>query len=84
MQSQINERLKKIISVQLHIPLEQIDDNAKIHAQLGLDSLDVVNLMSAIGIEFNIILKEKDVIHVETLQQLSAVVLREITDKQRV
>ncbi len=47
MKNQINHRIKTIIAAQSQIPIENIHDNSKFHANLGFDSLDVVNLISA-------------------------------------
>ena len=66
----IENRLKQIVSAQLDIPIEQIKKDSKFHANLGLDSLDVVNLLSAINLEFGIQLFEQDVTEIETPAQM--------------
>ncbi|WP_304986049.1 hypothetical protein [Coxiella-like endosymbiont] len=55
MKIEIKHRIKEIISIQTQIPIENIYDASKFHANLGFDSLDVVkdvvNLISAINME---------------------------------
>lgn len=70
MQENIVEKLKQIITAQLNLPMGTIDINTKFHADLGLDSIDVVSLINAINIEFNIKLIEQEVIDIDTVQQM--------------
>ena len=71
MNTEIANRIKKIISAQLNIPMANICYDAKFHANLGLDSLDVVNLIAGINMEFAIRLTENDIIDVETIAALA-------------
>ncbi|AAO89879.1 acyl carrier protein [Coxiella burnetii] len=81
MKNQINHRIKTIIAAQSQIPIENIHDNSKFHANLGFDSLDVVNLISAINMEFSLNLMENDIIHLETVAELVDCVEQKIENK---
>ncbi len=70
MSDSIEAKLKHIIAAQIDIPIDEIHGDSKFHANLGLDSLDVVNLISAINMEFKIRLMEKDIIEIDTMNQL--------------
>lgn len=70
MSDSIEAKLKQIIAAQIDVPIDEIHADSKFHANLGLDSLDVVNLISAINMEFKIRLMEKDIIEIDTVSQL--------------
>lgn len=81
MKSKINHRIKTIIAAQSQIPIENIHDDSKFHANLGFDSLDVINLISAINLEFSLNLSENEIIHIETVAELVDCVERQVNKK---
>ena len=56
-------RVREIIANTLRIELEQVLDTADIMDDLGADSLDVLDLIIALGEEFGISISDADVIN---------------------
>ena len=67
----IEEKLRQIVSAQLEIPIETINKESKFHGNLGLDSLDVVNLLGTINVAFGTKLFERDVAEIETIEDMA-------------
>ncbi|MFT8229652.1 MAG: acyl carrier protein [Enterobacterales bacterium] len=56
----IENRVKKIISEQLGVKIEEVKNNSSFIKDLGADSLDTVELIMAIEEEFNIEISDED------------------------
>jgi acyl carrier protein len=57
---QIVARVQHVISEHLGIPRDQVTRNAKLMADLGADSLDIVEIVMAIEEEFGISYSDED------------------------
>lgn len=66
--STIEERVKNLITEQLGIHINEIDNNASFVEDLGADSLDTVELVMAIEEEFNIEIPDEDAEKIITVQ----------------
>lgn len=69
--------LQNIISRELDIPTDQIQEHTDFSADLGADSIDSLSILAQVNNEFNIQLKEKDVYEVSTVGQLYQVILNQ-------
>nr|YP_010337411.1 acyl carrier protein [Pulvinaster venetus]UNJ16996.1 acyl carrier protein [Pulvinaster venetus] len=63
------ERVKEIVSEQLGVELDKINDNANFANDLGADSLDTVELVMAIEEEFNIEIPDEEAEKIANLSQ---------------
>ena len=66
------EKVREILSLQLDIDKEKIDEATNIAEDLGADSLDVVELMMSIEEDFNITIDEEDVRMFKTVGDVAA------------
>ncbi len=64
----IEDRVKKIISEQLGIKLDEVKNNKSFVDDLGADSLDTVELVMALEEEFNIEIPDEDAEKIITVQ----------------
>ena len=69
-------RAKQILSKRLGIPLDSLALDAGLVDDLGLDSIDIVELTIATEQEFNIMLGDDELQDVRTVRDLVAVVER--------
>jgi acyl carrier protein len=66
----IISELKKIISIQLGIPESKIHEHHEIVADLGADSLDLIELVMEIETKFKIAIEEHEYENARTVQQI--------------
>lgn len=64
------EKIKNILLEQLDIEEKDIKLESKLIEDLGADSLDVAEIISAIEGEFNVEFDKKDLVNIETIQDL--------------
>ncbi len=64
----IDDRVKKIISDQLNVKLEDIDNNKYFINDFGADSLDVIELIMAFEEEFDIEISDEEAEKINTVQ----------------
>lgn len=64
------EKIKNILLEQLDIEEKDIKLESKLIEDLGADSLDVAEIVSAIEGQFNVEFAKKDLENVETIQDL--------------
>lgn len=64
------EKIKNILLEQLDIEEKNIKLESKLIEDLGADSLDVAEIVSAIEGQFNVEFAKKDLENVETIQDL--------------
>nr|YP_010338104.1 acyl carrier protein [Erythrolobus coxiae]UNJ17689.1 acyl carrier protein [Erythrolobus coxiae] len=67
--SQVLDRVKNIISHQLGVDKDNVTPSAKFVADLGADSLDIVELVMSIEEEFDIEIMDEDAANVSNLQE---------------
>jgi acyl carrier protein len=69
--SEVTDAVNEVFADSFEIPREQIKPEAQIFADLGLDSLDVVDLVAAIQKRFGIQVRDDERIRsIRTLQDL--------------
>ncbi len=66
--SNIHERVKKIISDQLNVKLNEVLNDKFLINDLGADSLDVIELIMALEEEFNIEISDEVAEKIDTVQ----------------
>jgi acyl carrier protein len=64
----IEFKVKKIVSEQLGVPLDIIQNSSKFVADLGGDSLDTVEMVLTLEDEFNIVVEEEDAEQMDSVQ----------------
>lgn len=72
MSNDLKERVKQVIPEHLEIPAEGFDDDTSFSQQLGLDSLDAMDLLLAIDEAFGVRIPAERMDHVDNLNQLVA------------
>ncbi len=66
--SSLEERIKEIISDQLGVKLEEVENNKFFINDLGADSLDIIELIMALEEEFNIEISDDLAEKIDTVQ----------------
>lgn len=69
------EKILEIISEYLDIPIEQITDDLELKDRLGLDSLDIIELVIEFEKEFSCNIPDDDYMYVKTVRDVVKVVL---------
>lgn len=69
-------RVKQILTNRLGIPAEEIRTDAKLVEDLGMDSLDAVELAIATEREFSVEISDEQVAKLETVADIMALVQR--------
>ncbi|MCQ8771384.1 acyl carrier protein [Streptomyces telluris] len=67
--STIEERVKRIIAEQLNVTLEEVTNNASFE-ELGADSLDLVELGTALEFEFSTDIPDEEAERITTVQDV--------------
>jgi acyl carrier protein len=66
----IEERVNLVLAEQLCLDDEAITPQSKIEEDFGADSLDVTECVMALEAEFDIVISDKDVAKLETVQDV--------------
>lgn len=66
----MKNRVKKLISNQFGIELKDIKDSSNLVSDLGLDSLDAIELIMACEEEFSIEISDDEVEKIETFEDI--------------
>ncbi len=66
--SSLEERIKEIISDQLGVKLDEIENDKFFINDLGADSLDIIELIMALEEEFNIEISDELAEKIDTVQ----------------
>ena len=74
MNSNIAQKVQKVLRIQLGVEEDKIRPEAKIADDLGADSLDTVELIMAFEEEFDIVIPEEDAEKLLTVKDLIAYV----------
>ena len=61
------EEVRKILAEQLYLSEDEVKPTSRIKADLGADSLDVVDLVMALEDEFNVEIPEDQVENIKTV-----------------
>ena len=70
----IKQRVYNIIIRELDVPDEAVTDDADLVKDLGMDSIDTLNIQTAFQMELDISLTEKEVVDIKTVAQLIDIV----------
>jgi acyl carrier protein len=65
------EELKELISEQLGVDLDRIDDDTNIIEDLGADSLDVAELLMTLEDQYNVIVPDDEVTKLKTVRDVA-------------
>ena len=80
MSDELTERILKVIATSKRIPVEQITIDSEFQ-QLGIDSMDAVEILFALENEFDINIPDEEVRHVRNVRQMAEGVEKLIADK---
>jgi len=80
MSDELTERILKVIATSKRMPVEQITIDSEFQ-QLGIDSMDAVEILFALENEFYINIPDEEVRHVSTVRQMAEGVEKLIADK---
>jgi len=69
MSQELTERVLKTIAASKRIPLEQVTIDGEFQ-QLGIDSMDAVEILFALENEFDISIPDEEVRHVRNVRQM--------------
>ena len=65
------EKIQAMLAEVLNLPLEKITPDAKIVEDLGADSLDLVELLSQLEDEYNIVIPDEEVENLSTVASVA-------------
>lgn len=68
------EKVKKLVSSQLNISIDKINNDSKLIEDLGADSLDVVEMLMTLEEEFGINIPDEDTANMSTIQEIADVI----------
>ena len=80
MSDELTERILKVIATSKRIPVEQITIDSEFQ-QLGIDSMDAVEILFALENEFDINIPDEEVRHVRNVRQMAEGVEKLIAEK---
>jgi acyl carrier protein len=80
MSDELTKRILKVIATSKRIPVEQVTIDSEFQ-QLGIDSMDAVEILFALENEFDINIPDEDVRHVLNVRQMAEGVEKLIADK---
>lgn len=78
----MREKLIKTISKTLNLPEEKVTLNANFSDDLGLDSLDVAELVIEIEDEFSVDFKDSELEEINTVQDIVSLVAEKLSDEE--
>ncbi|OGO91796.1 MAG: acyl carrier protein [Clostridiales bacterium GWF2_38_85] len=65
------EKIKNVLSKQLRMPVEEIENDANIMEDLGADSLDIVEMLMTLEDQFNVSIPDEDVTSLKTVRDIA-------------
>lgn len=63
------DRIKAIIAEFANLEISEIKDDSTMHDDIGLDSLDIVEVVMSVEKEFNIVVDDADIERAATVSQ---------------
>ena len=69
-QEEVFEKVKKILSEQFDVSVDEITMQTDIAQDLGADSLDVIDILMSVEDEFKIEVPDEDAENVKTVEQM--------------
>lgn len=77
------DRIKELLVQHLGVDPQHLTDQTMLEDDLGVDSLDCIEVAMALEEEFEILILDEDMEEVETVQDLVDLVVSEISEKAR-
>lgn len=74
-------KVYEVISKEINVPCDEINNNANLKSDYGLDSLDFVNIIMVLEKEFDIILPDDKIEGIETVQEVLDLAEKNINNK---
>lgn len=68
------EKIQNMLADALNVPVEKVTPDAKIVEDLGADSLDVVELLSQLEDELNIVIPDEEAEQLSTVADVAAAI----------
>lgn len=75
-ESDVFERVRKIIMKQLEVDVDEVQPNSRFIEDLGADSLDIVEMFMTVEEEFNIEIRDESAEHLRTVSDVVRVISR--------
>lgn len=63
----MKEKIREMLAKQLHVDINDIDENTDIMDDLGADSLDIVEMLQIIEDDFGIVIPDEDIQMLKTV-----------------
>ena len=70
----IREKLKAMVKEQLDIDVDQITENSDIKEDLGLDSLDIVEILMSVEEEWGIVIDDDEITGLKVVGDVIALI----------
>ena len=70
--------IREVISKASNVPLEGVTDSSKLHSDLGMDSIDAVEVIMELEEKYNIIIPDSDFEAAETVGNIIELVEQQI------
>ena len=77
----VKSRIKKIIQGSAQLQSADIDENARLHQELGIDSLTLLEVALLIDEEFKTDFTEEELMTMETVQRAGEMVVERLAQK---
>ena len=74
------ETLREVICRFVEIDPEKLTEDTNIRSELGLNSLELINIAVAIEDEFNVEIPDREVVHLETLGDAAKLIEKYMED----
>jgi acyl carrier protein len=73
---EIFEKLENIIAEELEVDVSDIDIDQDFYNELDIDSLDLIDIVCAVEIEFDISISDSEVMEIETPRDLVNLIIQ--------
>ena len=74
----VRDKMREITAKMIEIPISKIHDHSEFKNDLGMDSLEVVELCMEFDVEFDIVLNDKDIENIRTFSDAVDVVTAKV------
>lgn len=74
MHTNIKEKIRKIISEILDVPIDQVHDYSSFTDDLGADSLSIFEIQGLLEVEFNIQIEDSDIQEFSNINDVLSIV----------
>lgn len=74
------ERVKKIIAEQLSMGIEEVNETSTFSDDLGVDSLEIFEIVMSLEEEFNIEIPNEDIENIKSVGDIAGYITRKINN----